>query len=453
MKRYRLAAICVITLSLLGSAVVAANTDMWVSLFCVAAMAAAAVVLVIYENPAPLFVAFFFINYVMFVDGGRPSTYVLMGMLCLFSPLFLFLKKPARVLPLFLPVLLALLYYASALLFKPYDMKASWVLLHIEAAIVFTVTQFFTWSVEKIANVSKLHMLALTAFGIIELALFYQDRIIGPMLSATAYGILLVVAWSTWFSYEVLSVRPRYGRIAVYTVLALIVMVATGTRAAVIGAVVTFALTLSVRIFAAGDGPIGNKILKFGIYGSAAALLIVGVWTLLPQELTVKKNFQLLLRGEVDYSNLGRLFVWYCAVQAFKSSPLLGIGNGNFLQFLQQNYGHLPIPELYLTLPHAHNATLVILSENGIVGITVALIIVGMALLQLIRHIKRTNTPKSAYSLIIGFAVMYILSMFDALPYYPSSMVWIAWLLGAVVQLPAERKPGAIVVESSNTGA
>jgi O-antigen ligase len=395
------------------------------------AIIAAIVSLIVYEKPAIFFVTVFFINYVMFVDGGSYSTYMLLGTLCFFSPFFLFFKKTERMVPLLLPVFLVLCYYFIVLLMKPYTLNGYWILLHFEAMAIFAVTQFFTWDTEKIANVSKLHMIALAVFGIIEVMFFYKNRIRGPMMSSTAYGNLIVIAWATWFSYEFLRAKPQYLRIAVYTVLTITVMVATGTRMTMIGVAITFAATLFVRVFVFGQGSVNTKLIKLGVYGIMATLSVICVWTLLPHDMTIKKNFLSVLQGKLDTSSMGRLFVWFCAVRAFMSNPLLGIGNGNFKLFLQQNYENTFVPELFLNLPHAHNATLIILCENGMVGMVVILIIVGMAFLRFFKYARQPSTPRSAYCLVIGFAVMYILSMVDAIPYYPSSMAWIAWFLGA----------------------
>ncbi len=445
MKRSILPILSITALSLMGTILLTINADIWVSLLCASAMVVAVVFFIVYETPSMFFVTIFFINYVMFVDGGGYSTTILLGTLCLVSPFFLFLKKPERLLPLWLPILLVLFYYFIVALLKPYPLKGYWIVLHIEALAIFILTQFFSWNTEKIANISKLHMIALAVFGIIEVTFFYKSRIRGPMMSATVYADLLVIVWATWFSYELLNAKFRYLRVAIYTILVIAVIIATGTRMAIIAMVISFALTLFARVFILGQDSVHKKLMKIGIYGIAAALLLVYAWTLLPNDLTIKKNFQSLLQGQVDFSNLGRFFAWYCAIQAFKSSPLLGIGNGNFMQFIQQNYANSPIPEVFLTLPHAHNATLAILCENGIIGIIIALIIVGMALLQLLRHAMQPSTPRSVYCLFIGFAVMYIISMIgEAIPYYPSSMAWIAWLLGAFMRLPAERKDSAV---------
>jgi O-antigen ligase len=413
----------------------------------------ATIILVIYENPSVFFVVVFFINHIMFVDGGHYSNFLLVGTILILSPVFFYLKKPKRLMPLFLPASLVLLYYLLVLFLKPYTLNGIWVMVHFEAMAVFILTQFLSWNTEKIANVSKLHMIALVIFGIFEVTLSYTSRIRGPMFSSTVYGVLLVIVWSIWLSYELLKANPQYKSAFIYTIFAIAIMIATGTRMTAIGVAATFALILLTRSFAVNKGHIYKKILKFGLSGVAAALIIIAIWTLLPQDLHIKKGFQSIIEGQVDDSNMGRLFAWYCGIQAFKESPLLGIGNGNFMQFIQQHYGAFPIPTWYRTIPHAHNATLVILSENGIFGIMTVLILVCMALLQVFRHIKQSNFANSGYCLIIGFAVMYLLSMFDAVPYYPSCMVWGAWFLGALMQLPVERKENTILVKPSISGA
>jgi len=453
MKRPWLIIFFIIALSLLGTFFLTKNANIWISLLCIAAMLTATIILVIYENPSMFFVVIFFINHITFVDGGQYSNLLLLGTLFIFSPVFLYLKKPKRLLPLLLFPALLLLYYLLVLSLKPYALNLVWVMLHLEAMAIFILTQFFSWNTEKIANVAKFHMLALVIFGIFEVTLFYKDRINGPMMSATAYGVQLVIVWSIWFSYELLKAKPQYKSAVIYTIFAAVIMIATGTRMTAIGVAVTFASILFIRSFVANRVSIYKRVLQFGLSGIAAALTILAVWTILPQELQIKKNFQSIIQGQVDNSNMGRLFAWFCGIQTFKDNPLLGIGNGNFMQFVQQNYGHLPISSLFPTLIHAHNATLVILSENGIFGITTALILVFMALSQAFRHIKQSNFKNSGYCLIIGFAVMYLLSMFDAIPYYPSCMVWGAWFLGALIQLPVEREKDIILVKPSISGA
>lgn len=452
MKLPRFAAFFIIALSLIGTLIFTSNNTIWITLICAAVMTFAVTILVIYEKPAMFFTAVFFVNYVMFIEGGHFSGWILLGLLLLISPVFLFLKKPVRIFPMLLPFCLLSFYYVLVLLLKPYAINTSWFTMHLQAVIILALTQFFSWNAEKIADVSKLHMLALVIYGIIEVTLFYQERIRGPMLSSTAYAIMLVTVWATWFSYELLKTKPRYISAVIYTILSTAIMIATGTRMAIIGIVITFALILFIRNFIINQDAANKKLLKFGAWGIAAALLVVTGWTLLPQDLLLKQNFEPLLRGEIDLSSLGRIFAWICGIHAFQESPLMGIGNGNFLQFVQQNYGHLPFPDFFLTIPHAHNATLVILSENGIIGMIVVSALVSIALLQFFRYVKQQNTPHTAYCLIIGFAVMYILSMLDAMPYYPSSMVWGAWFLGALIRLPVEHRSRIPLVKQPTSG-
>jgi O-antigen ligase len=416
-------------------------------------MVAAITVLVIYDNPSLFFVSIFFINNIIFVSGGMYSNLMLLGTLFFLSPVFFYLKKPKRAYLLLVAFALVLFYYLLVIIFKPYTPNTNWILLHIGALAIFTITQFFSWDADKITMIAKLHMLTLVAFGIFEFVFDYKARLSGPILSSTAYGVQLATVWAIWFSSELLKEAPRYASTAVYSVLAAWIMIATGTRMTLIGMTITFALILLVRIFVVSSGTAQQKIIKFSLSGIAVVLIIAATWSILPQNLTIKQNFQSILQGEMDLSSMGRLFAWFSGIQAFTESPLLGIGNGNFMQFILQKYGDLPIPSLFLSLPHAHNATIIILGENGIVGMTIILIFVVTALLQVFRYIRLPTTPHSAYGLIIGFAIMYFLSMLDAIPYYPSCIFGVAWLLGAFMQLPSERQNDLITVKPSSSGA
>lgn len=83
-----------------------------------------------------------------------------------------------------------------------------------------------------------------------------------------------------------------------------------------------------------------------------------------------------------------RLCYWQAAIEAFISSPLLGIGPASCYQWIT------PRCEL---APHAHNIFLTILAEMGIIGLAVF----GLLLWQIWQH----HRPGPAWAALCGFMV------------------------------------------------
>lgn len=65
-------------------------------------------------------------------------------------------------------------------------------------------------------------------------------------------------------------------------------------------------------------------------------------------------------------SNLTRLYIWSSAVKMFVDHSWLGVGPGAFF-YNYPKYEHPEIPERH-SFPHAHNAVLNVLVENGVLG-------------------------------------------------------------------------------------
>lgn len=133
-------------------------------------------------------------------------------------------------------------------------------------------------------------------------------------------------------------------------------------------------------------------LLLYGVYltHSRGALLAViamgGIWVLVRRGVLTAGVLAsgalvgLLLMpsrvSEIDVqeeSALGRVEAWYEGLMMFQSSPLFGVGTGRFTDY------H------YLT---AHNSLVLVLAENGIIGLTVWLAFVGYCFWMMIRILR-----------------------------------------------------------------
>ncbi len=113
-------------------------------------------------------------------------------------------------------------------------------------------------------------------------------------------------------------------------------------------------------------------------------------------------------------SVMRRVFFYEGAWNAFLSSPLIGRGLGNFIVFLPR----FRSPQYWMfrsedIVPHAHNEYLEILSETGVAGLACFALLVGFALLKLIRA-QRSSDGESRI-LMAAFVASLIGVLFDAL--------------------------------------
>ncbi|MDG5815014.1 O-antigen ligase family protein [Chitinispirillales bacterium ANBcel5] len=440
MKPPLLVSLLLVLLSVVGVSILTLGTHLWITVLMSTALAFSFVISIIYNKHSFLFVTIFFLNHFISMDGIYYTRASIVGVLFLFSPFILFVRKPSRLFPLLLTVALFVLYYSLVVVFSPYSLNIYWVTLHFEAIIVFCITYFFFWSKEDIKNVLLLHLLLLVVFGIAEILFTNQPRIRGPMQTATGFAVLLTIIWSIWVTMEIFEKIPRYYRIIGISTVTLVVLVASGTRMSLIGVVLTILLILFIKSFFVAKSSKIIKMVKFAVSFSCIVLLVTIIWFLLPDDLIVKQGFYSILRGEIDESNMGRLIVWYTGFQAFLENPVFGIGNGNFQQYLQETFAHIPFEMHHFSLSHAHNIFLVVLSENGALALLFIFIILGLANYYLVKYLRRPHSEAPMYGLVVGLVVLSVLGLFDTIPNFPSTFIWSAWYLGILLRSTLEEK-------------
>jgi O-antigen ligase len=146
------------------------------------------------------------------------------------------------------------------------------------------------------------------------------------------------------------------------------------------------------------------------LFASAMSLVVLGVVGALPAPVTDRVGLllsQLSIfdpRGVVpnpdNYAVIERMVHWFAAGNMFLSSPIIGVGIGNF-NVLFARFGVQGWP---YSAGHAHNYYLHVLAETGLVGITFYVLMLITAVIVGIRALRRARAAGDTYAeaLVIG---------------------------------------------------
>lgn len=413
------------------------NENWWLSIIGISCLLFSLAIFLFGHDISYLLLFFIVTNNFSYVPGAAFFHILFLGITAAFIPFVYLSAKPANRLNFFLPIILIISYYSVIFALRPFVIKSAWVIVHLETLIFFIIVQTISWDSQKIFKIIKLYLGFLLVYGVIEHFAKHATRIEGPMFSATGFGVTVAIVWSIWFSYSLFKKNYSYFTITAITLICINTMLWTGTRMTVIGIATAIFLTIGYLIIKSKMSVLIKSfilvILPITIISSVFLL-----WNFLPDTLIIKKSFSTILEGKIDSSNMGRIVGWYGGYHAFLNHPMFGIGNGNFLVFLQ-NYlekQNIDVNMLGIQLvPHAHNLFLIILSENGIFGFVILFSIIGMSLFNLITYTKQTKQFE-LYSLVIGAFVLAALGLFDSIPFYPTSKAWGAWFIAVMLQLP-----------------
>src|SRR4051812_12842649 len=156
------------------------------------------------------------------------------------------------------------------------------------------------------------------------------------------------------------------------------------------------------------------------LFGGLLLLGVAGVAGLLPP--TVTDRFGLLLsqltifdpRGVVptpeNYAVVERMVHWFTAGNMFLSSPIFGVGIGNF-NTLFVKFGVQGWP---YSAGHAHNYYLHALAETGVVGTTFYVVVLIAAVTVAIRGLRRVRAAGDTYGEAVVIGALGILVTFMA---------------------------------------
>lgn len=391
------------------------------------------------RNYSFLFAVVITANHVIYFSGAGLSRLTLFIIVFFVLMLFCLLEKPPNTKLFFITVSLVTVYILFLIVLKPNIIRVNWYMLYIETGLFFVFTQFVPWDIQKIKQVFLLHLLFIIVYGFFEFFITGALRIKGPMQSATAFGVVIVILWATWISIELLSKKPSLLLASAVTIPVIFIMIRTGTRMSFVGFAFTSMLIVVSKINTMSI-TFGKKIWLALSTNISLLLILVAVWVILPENLIIKSGFDSMIKGEIDVSNMGRIVAWVVAAKAFMAHPLFGIGNGNFAEFMRTYFSEINLSAYnsnFFVLPHAHNMPLTILSENGIIGFIISATLIIICIYSVVVKL-RISKDNRLYGLLIGLSVTLFLGMFDSIPYFPSTQVWGAWFLAVLIQFETD---------------
>ncbi len=345
---------------------------------------------------------------------------------------------------LWLILLMSQLFYV-ALVFAahPYVMMKIFFFVNLTGLVFFLGAGLVKWDSWKVQQVLTAHLTFMVAWAFVERAVSYEMRIEGPSLSSTNFAVLLAVSWTIWFINGWLCKHTKMFWLVLMTMFVFVSILFSGTRMGILGMALGSLLGVLGRMFATQRQRVTSLLFRFAIAAGVLAVVAMAVWSLVPDDLFLKKGFEGLMSGKLDASSMGRIAAWYTAVTVIKSHPLWGCGPGNFLFFnaeLLDKFNFIPVVQTLPRLGHAHNLFLMVLSEHGLIGFSFLGIVVVSCFWRLVNYIRKT-WDGFGIALISGGIVTLFLGLFDVFPLFPSSIGWGAWYMGVLLSLRKDSQP------------
>jgi O-antigen ligase len=261
---------------------------------------------------------------------------------------------------------------------------------------------------------------ALYAAGV-DLGLSYFWRASGTFEDPNAFSVYLLLS----LGVVITAHRLRTGRPWSWQVVVIVVAVLlSGSRAALaamaLAAVVTVLLTLGTRAGVA-----------FRRLAAVTAVLGVVAVLVLPDQWVgdVLQRATSVFTPDDGAAPDARFELWSVAVQQWASSPVLGVGAGQYIPVAQEMVG----PQM-TTVPH--NTYLGFLAQTGTVGLLVFLAVPALVVVRTLRagHAGDANAPYLLFSVLCLLVQAFTLSLENARP------MWA--FLGLVLAMYDPVRPG-----------
>lgn len=144
-------------------------------------------------------------------------------------------------------------------------------------------------------------------------------------------------------------------------------------------------------IFSLGISNRRKIILYYFLFLVASGIFILSTSNMISYRINLFFDEINLLMNDPSYSggSLGsRLVFWGISVKAFLSSPLIGIGAGEFYAFKKELLEAGLVPDHLANFKHAHNEYLSILSNHGLIGVSFYLFFFVWLLTLFYRYVK-----------------------------------------------------------------
>jgi len=328
--------------------------------------------------------------------------------------------------------------------FKPYKINYYYFVVFLITLLFFIWTALIKWDEEKIIKIVTALGIYLIVFGFAEWLIINPVRIQGPLSVATAYAVILVLLWTIWFVENCFSHRFSYLIVFLGTLLVFIAVILSGTRMGIIGIGMGLLLGLIFSNWSLKlkDSTFLKKIF-YSVFALCFALLFIFViWSLIPNELSIKKGLNLILAGKMDPSNMGRVASWIVAIEAISENKIWGIGPGNFLDMYKAFLQTLPadIGILKAGLKHSHNMYLMVLSEYGISGFLIFGFIMIACFMQLFSRLKNNISVGICYAFLSSGIIMMTLGIVDIIPLDLYTLGWGAWYMGVLASFSTTKR-------------
>ena len=209
-----------------------------------------------------------------------------------------------------------------------------------------------------------------------------RDRAFGFFKNPNQFGIAISTVLPLALSM-VFVVRRRRALWALSTVMLLLGLMATGSKANILVSSVSLSTCLILFSFITYSGPQKVIMVAATIFGCmvAGALVIMALSIINPRALSLLGEF--VVEGEATHSLVGRSEIWAESIALFKANPIFGVGAG------QSIHG----------LSHSHNIILEFartLGVPGMVFMTIKLLVILTICSSTIWLAVRTNAANLA---------------------------------------------------------
>ena len=212
-------------------------------------------------------------------------------------------------------------------------------------------------------------------------------------------------------------------------ILATVSEAATLSRSGIVAAIVAAAVVLFVT----------RPSRRVGFSFAAGAAIVAAILITLGLSIGLEARFFSL--AEVPQpDHLGtRAILWQAALDLWRTSPVVGIGAGNF-EFDTGMVGH---PEVHT---HANSLYLQALSETGLIGLGATLFMVWAVIATFARSFSRRPIVIGVFAANVALALHQV---FDYLWFFPKvGMFWAILLAIGVVEVLAARSDVGLVPEN-----
>ena len=331
-------------------------------------------------------------------------------------------------------------YILAIFLIQPYKINIYHYLGYSVALLIFLWTALVEWTPEKIVKFLTVYGFCLISTGFIEKVVAGSERIGRSLTVATAYAVVLVIAWAIWLINAYLQKIYSLKAILLGTFLVFLAIIFSGTRMGLIGIFIGLALCGLSAVLMKNKN---MNIIKIATYSVGIITLLlflsITVWNLLPNDLYIKKTFSTLVEGKLDESNMGRVHIWIVSLHIIEENKLFGIGAGNFPEKCKASFAsYLGINKKFGINTHAHNIYLIMLSEHGITGFLVLIAFAFFCMLKSFLYFLKNRDSPVFYALFAGFLIMAVLGLFDATPMYMPTAGFAAWFFGVCASFKKE---------------